>query len=153
MRSSLSLKSRLIFFSSFSSSQRRDLHMSSTHSVLQQSTHSRSHNPLCTHSKQLHNSRRSTVQTAAIGAMKCLQPFFYRFGIRAQIGHPFLTSTRRGEGSGSSGHMWTGEGGQAPCGRPHRKLQLEPTNVILSSSHAKKLASFFTGISSLDRKV
>ena len=37
--------------------------------------------------------------------------------------------------------MWTGEGGQAPCGRPHRKL--ESTDVILSSSHAKKLASFF----------
>jgi|SRR6218665_1975622 len=46
--------------------------------------------------------------------------------------------------------MWTGEGGQAPCGRPHRKLKLESTDVILSSSHAKKLASFFTGISSLD---
>src|SRR6218665_2899459 len=40
---------------------------------------------------------------------------------------------------------WThvdGEGGPAPCGRPHRKLKLEPTDVILSSSHAKKLASF-----------
>ena len=30
----------------------------------------------------------------------------------------------------------------APCGRPHRKLKLESTDVILSSSHAKKLASF-----------
>ena len=38
--------------------------------------------------------------------------------------------------------MWTGEGGQAPCGRPHRKLKLEPIDVILSS-HAKKLASFY----------
>ena len=28
----------------------------------------------------------------------------------------------------------------APCGRPHRKL--EPTDVVLSSSHAKKLAFF-----------
>ena len=44
--------------------------------------------------------------------------------------------------------MWTG--GQDPCGRPHRKLKLESTDVILSSSHAKKLASFFTRISSLD---
>ena len=35
--------------------------------------------------------------------------------------------------------MWTGEG-SAPCGRPHRKL--EPTVVILSSSHGKKLAFF-----------
>ena len=33
--------------------------------------------------------------------------------------------------------------GQAPCGRPHRKLKLESTDVIQSSSHTKKLASFF----------
>src|SRR6218665_2311079 len=38
---------------------------------------------------------------------------------------------------------WTGWRGQAPCGRPHRKLKLESIDVILSSSHAKKLASFF----------
>jgi len=39
--------------------------------------------------------------------------------------------------------MWTGErGGLAPYGRQHRKLKLESTDVILSSSHAKKLASF-----------
>jgi len=30
---------------------------------------------------------------------------------------------------------------QAPCGRPHRKLKLESTDVILSCN-AKKLASF-----------
>src|SRR6218665_3530772 len=47
-----------------------------------------------------------------------------------------------GEGSGSGGRIWTGEGGPAPCGRPHRKLKLESTDVILSSFHAKKLASF-----------
>ena len=35
-----------------------------------------------------------------------------------------------------------GGGGQAPRGRPHRKLKLESTDVILSSSNAKKLASF-----------
>src|SRR6218665_2526044 len=35
-----------------------------------------------------------------------------------------------------------GRGSPAPCGRPHRKLKLESTDVILSSSHAKKLASF-----------
>ena len=39
----------------------------------------------------------------------------------------------------------------APCGRPHIKLKLEPTDVILSSSHAKKWTYFFTRISSLDR--
>ena len=32
--------------------------------------------------------------------------------------------------------------GQVPCGRPHRKLKLESTDIILSSSHAKELASF-----------
>ena len=28
--------------------------------------------------------------------------------------------------------MWTGEGGPSPCGRLHRKLKLESTDVILS---------------------
>src|SRR6218665_67833 len=37
------------------------------------------------------------------------------------VGHPFMTSTRSGSGSG--GRMWTGEGSQAPCGRPYRKLK------------------------------
>ena len=55
-------------------------------------------------------------------------------------------------------HLWRPHGGgggirfrwtrvdvwsQAPCGRPHRKLKSESTDVILSSSHATKLASFF----------
>ena len=31
--------------------------------------------------------------------------------------------------------------GQAPCGRPQRKLKLESTDVILSSSHAKRSVS------------
>ena len=58
-------------------------------------------------------------------------------------GLPFMTSTRRGSGSG--GRMWTGEGGPAhvDTGRPHKKLKLESTDVILSSSLAKKLASFY----------
>ena len=43
-----------------------------------------------------------------------------------------------------------GEGGQTSCGRPHRKLKLESTDVILSSSHAKKFVSFLTRISSFD---
>jgi len=57
-------------------------------------------------------------------------------------GHPFMTSTRRGEGVGL---RWThvDGGGSAPCGRPHRRLKLEPADVILSSSHAKKLAFFY----------
>src|SRR6218665_549220 len=64
-------------------------------------------------------------------------------------GHPFMTSTRRG----GVRLRWTHvDGGRdpAPCGRPHRKLKLESTDVIQSSSHAKKLASFFTRFSSLD---
>jgi len=36
-----------------------------------------------------------------------------------------------------------GYGGQDPGGRPHRKLKLESTDVILSSSHPKKLVSFY----------
>ena len=55
-------------------------------------------------------------------------------------GHPFMTSTRRGEG-GQAQVDACGRG-PAPCGRPHRKLKLESTDVVLSSSHAKKLASF-----------
>src|SRR6218665_4036839 len=53
------------------------------------------------------------------------------------------------EGGGGQAQV---DGGPAPCGRPHRKLKLESTDVIMSSSHAKKLVSFFTRISSLDRK-
>jgi len=51
--------------------------------------------------------------------------------------------TEGGEGSGSGGRMWTVGWGQAPRGRPHRKLQIESTDVFLSSSHAKKLVSFY----------
>src|SRR6218665_4160396 len=63
--------------------------------------------------------------------------------------HPFMTSTRRGEtGSGSGERMWTGGGGPAPCGRPHRKLKLEST-VFFS---CKEVGVFFTRILSLGRK-
>ena len=48
-----------------------------------------------------------------------------------------MTSTRRGVGGQAQV-----DGGPAPCGHPHRNLKLESTDVILSSSHAKKLASF-----------
>jgi len=43
-------------------------------------------------------------------------------------GHPFMTCSRTGWGSGSDGRMRTGEG-SAPCGRPHRKL--EPNDVVV----------------------
>ena len=59
-----------------------------------------------------------------------------------------MTSTRRGRGCQAQVDACGRGRGQAPCG--HRKLKLESTDVILSSSHAKKLASFFTGISFLD---
>ena len=58
-------------------------------------------------------------------------------------GHPFMTSTQRGEESGSGRRMWTGEGGPAPCERPHKKLKLESTDVILSSSHANSFLPEF----------
>ena len=54
------------------------------------------------------------------------------------------------EGEGSQAQVDARGYGQAPCGRPHRKLKLESTDVILSSSYAKKLMYFFTVISSLD---
>src|SRR6218665_1555450 len=58
-------------------------------------------------------------------------------------GHPFMTSTRRGRRVRLRWTHVNGEGGQAPCGRPHRKLKLESTYVILSSFPAKKLAYFY----------
>src|SRR6218665_3539182 len=81
--------------------------------------------------------------SVSIFAIVALSPTFCQI-LEFCIG---VTSTRRGVRL-----RWTGGGGPAPCGRPHRKLKLESTDVILSSSHAKKLASFFTRISSLDRK-
>src|SRR6218665_3712949 len=64
------------------------------------------------------------------------------FGAALIRGHPFMTSTQRGRGQAQVDACGRGRVGQAPCGRPHRKLKLESTDVILSSSHAKKLASF-----------
>jgi len=74
-------------------------------------------------------------------ASKSFSIIGHKFNVNLHRGHPFMTSTRRGYGSGSGGRMWTGGGGSSPYGRPHRKLKLESTDVILSSSHAKKLAS------------
>jgi|SRR6218665_1748149 len=58
--------------------------------------------------------------------------------------NPLMTSTRRGRGKAQVDACGRGEGvkRQAPCGRPHRKLKIESTDVILSSSHAKKLVFF-----------
>jgi len=50
--------------------------------------------------------------------------------------------TEEGGGQAQVDACGRGKGGPAPCGRPHIKLKLESTDVILSSSHAKKLASF-----------
>ena len=47
-----------------------------------------------------------------------------------------MTSTRRG------GQVQVDVCGWEDGVKPHRKLKLEPTDVILSSHHAKKLASF-----------
>jgi len=58
-------------------------------------------------------------------------------------GHPFMTSTRKGEeGQAQADACGRGKAGPAPYGRPHRTLKLESTDVVLSSSHANKLGSF-----------
>src|SRR6218665_2834017 len=71
------------------------------------------------------------------------EPYIYVciYNMNLIRGHPFMTSTRRGARLRWT-HVEGGRGGPFPCGRPHRKLKLESTDVILSSSHAKKLASF-----------
>ena len=73
-----------------------------------------------------------------------LQPSKATFAIR---GHPFITSTRRGRGSGSGGRVWTGV---KPHVDVHTKLKLESTDVILSFFSCKEFGIFFTRISSLD---
>ena len=55
-----------------------------------------------------------------------------------------------GAESDSGERMWPGEGGPAPCGRPHRKLKLESTDVILLFFSCKEVGVFLTRISSLD---
>src|SRR6218665_1581730 len=70
----------------------------------------------------------------------CLSLFLYIY-IYIYI-YLFMTSPRRGEGVRLRWTHVDGEGVQPPCGRPHRKFKLESTDVILSYSYAKKLASF-----------
>src|SRR6218665_2993581 len=48
--------------------------------------------------------------------------------------------TEGGGGQAQVDACGRGGGGPAPCVRPHSKLKLESTDVILSSSHAKKFA-------------
>jgi len=57
-------------------------------------------------------------------------------------GHPFMTSTRRGRGRQAQVDASGWGRGQAPCGRPHRKLKIESTAVILSTSHGKEVGVF-----------
>src|SRR6218665_3731964 len=80
-----------------------------------------------------------TVPLVPPGLRPCSGPFIY--DVHAE-----------GEGQAQEDACGRGEGSPAPCARPHRQLKFESTDVILSSSHAKKLASFLTRISSLDRK-
>src|SRR6218665_3443442 len=82
--------------------------------------------------------RRATKMIRGLGKFTYEKRLMRCVLTNLERGHPFMTSTCRGSGLG--GRMWTGV--QAPCGRPHRKLKLESTDVTLSSSHAKKLASF-----------
>jgi len=60
-------------------------------------------------------------------------------------GHPFMTSTQGGQAQIVHGRMWTGSGGQAPCGRPHRKLKLESADVILLLLQRSLAASLVYG--------
>jgi len=62
-----------------------------------------------------------------------------------------MTFTWRGRGDQAQVDACGRGGDQAPCGRPHRKLKIETTDVILSS-HAKKLVPFLTRISPFDGK-
>ena len=68
------------------------------------------------------------------------------FGHSQLRGHPFMTSTRRGMGLGTQAQVdacGRGEGGPAPCGRPHRKLKLESTHVVTVFSSCKEVGIFF----------
>ena len=65
---------------------------------------------------------------------------FWGFFVLPKLrGHPFMTSTRRGRGQAQVDACGWGRG-SAPCGCPQQKL--EPTDDILSSSHARKLVIF-----------
>src|SRR6218665_2311979 len=94
-------------------------------SILKYRTFSLLNNDTCMHTQYTHIGYIYTI---------CVHEYIH---LCIHRGHPFMTSTRGGSGSGGGGG-----GGPAPCGRPHRKLKLESTDVILSSSHAKKLVSF-----------
>src|SRR6218665_2064650 len=54
-----------------------------------------------------------------------------------------MTYTLRGEGIRLRWTHVDGGRGFAPCGCPHRKIKLESTDIIFSSSHAKKLVYFY----------
>ena len=66
-------------------------------------------------------------------------------------GHPFMTSTRRGSGSG--GRMWTGGGGgSSPMWTSTQKIKLKVHWRHTVFFSCKEVGVFFTRISSLDRK-
>src|SRR6218665_238751 len=90
----------------------------------------------------MYSDRRGTDKTTPDETFQTKDPLTKRPGQKR--GHPFMTSTRRGRGVRLGWTHVDGGGGPAPCGRPHRKLKLESTDVILPSSHAKKLASFLS---------
>jgi len=63
-------------------------------------------------------------------------------------GHPFMTSTWRGEGSGSGGRMWTG-GSRPMCTSTQKiKIRVHWHHPVFFS--CKEVGVFFTQISSLD---
>ena len=66
-----------------------------------------------------------------LDVVRCKGPSIYDVHTEWVGGQTQVDACGRGEGVGPT-----------PCGRLHRKLKLESTDNILSSSHAKKLASF-----------
>src|SRR6218665_2972002 len=79
-------------------------------------------------------------QFAAMSASKCFVKYIDSVNMGPSI---YDVHTEGGEGGRAQvDACGREEGDPAPCGRPHRKLKLESTDVVLSSSQAKKLASF-----------
>src|SRR6218665_3535115 len=69
-----------------------------------------------------------------------------KFPIRV---HPFMTSTRRGSGSG--GRMWTGRG-SSPMWTSTQKIKIRVHRRHTVFFSCKEVGVFFTRISSLNRK-
>src|SRR6218665_3555531 len=84
--------------------------------------------------------RPGKISETALNLMRLLFSCFTQNLIKGPSIYDVHTEVGRGQAQVDA--YGRGRGGPAPCGRPHRKLKLESTDVILSFSHAKKFASF-----------